>query len=104
PNYTSADAQHYKAGWAAYDVPRHLYHFSPVSMQQLMIRNGFQLQHIKPMCFDSFYVSMLSEKNTRGHNRIFKAFWIGLVSNIKAFCRKNSYSSQIYIARPAASL
>ena len=58
PNYTSYDAKTYQHFWAAYDVPRHLYHFSPVSMMQLLLRHGLQLKKIKPMWYDSFYVSM----------------------------------------------
>ena len=62
PNYTSTDAAIYKEYWAAYDVPRHLYHFSPNSMQLLMEKNGMKLLQYQPMWFDSFYISMLSSK------------------------------------------
>ena len=64
PNYTSYDATKYGAAWAAYDVPRHLYHFSPVSMQWLLKTAGFQLKKEVPMWFDSYYISLLSEKYT----------------------------------------
>lgn len=96
PNYTSYDAQHYQAHWAAYDVPRHIWHFSPDTMMQLCKRYGFELKETLPMWFDSFYVSMLSEKYKNGGN-IVKAFYIGLVSNIKALLHKGTCSSQIYI-------
>ena len=62
PNYTSKDADTYGGHWAAYDVPRHLYHFSPQSMEKLLKTYGLKLIACKPMWFDSFYVSMLSEK------------------------------------------
>jgi 2-polyprenyl-3-methyl-5-hydroxy-6-metoxy-1,4-benzoquinol methylase len=96
PNYTSYDAQYYKAHWAAYDVPRHIWHFSPDTMMQLCKRYGFELKETLPMWFDSFYVSMLSEKYKNGGN-IVKAFYIGLISNLKALFQKGTCSSQIYV-------
>ena len=62
PNYTSFDATYYKKYWAAYDLPRHLYHFSPKSMSILLNEIGFEIVSLKPMWYDSFYVSLLSEK------------------------------------------
>jgi 2-polyprenyl-3-methyl-5-hydroxy-6-metoxy-1,4-benzoquinol methylase len=97
PNYTSNDANVYGEYWAAYDVPRHLYHFSPASMKVLLESEGFKLQQVKPMWFDSFYVSMLSEQYKSGSNLV-KAFWNGLTSNIKALSDKRRCSSVIYIA------
>ncbi|MBK9477311.1 MAG: class I SAM-dependent methyltransferase [Bacteroidetes bacterium] len=98
PNYTSYDAKHYREKWAAYDLPRHLYHFSPKTMNQLLTQNGFQLVKTLPMKFDSFYVSMLSEKYKNGKINYIKACLIGFVSNLKAGLKKdNSYSSQIYL-------
>jgi SAM-dependent methyltransferase len=99
PNYTSYDATVYKDHWAAYDVPRHLYHFSPKSMQVLLEKEGFMLETIKPMWFDSFYVSMLSEKYKHGKNNLLSAVWKGLVSNIKAMSDTTKCSSVIYIIR-----
>jgi 2-polyprenyl-3-methyl-5-hydroxy-6-metoxy-1,4-benzoquinol methylase len=97
PNYTSYDAQHYKAHWAAYDVPRHLYHFSPKSMETLLTQFGFKLITKKPMWFDSVYVSMLSEQYKNGKGNIVKAGFIGLLSNIKALFNADKCSSVIYI-------
>jgi predicted SAM-dependent methyltransferase len=62
PNYTSFDAKYYQKYWAAYDLPRHLYHFSPKSMTILLNEMGFEIVSLKPMWYDSFYVSLLSEK------------------------------------------
>jgi len=94
PNPDSADAKHYKENWAAYDVPRHLYHFSKKNISDLASKHDFNLEFIKPMVFDSFYVSMLSEKYKNGN--IFSAASNGLVSNLKGRKNKN-YSSLIYI-------
>jgi 2-polyprenyl-3-methyl-5-hydroxy-6-metoxy-1,4-benzoquinol methylase len=97
PNYTSYDAQHYAAHWAAYDVPRHLYHFSLASMKNLLEQHGLTIKKIKPMWFDSFYVSMLSEQYKNGKSNIAKAFFIGFVSNLKTLFNKEKCSSLIYV-------
>lgn len=97
PNYTSFDAQHYGEFWAAYDVPRHLYHFSPFSMKRLVEQHGLTIKKIKPMWFDSFYVSMLSEKYKSGKGNLIKAFLMGFISNIKTLFNPDKCSSLIYI-------
>ncbi len=97
PNYTSYDAQHYGPYWAAYDVPRHLYHFSPASMKNLVEQHGLTIKKTKPMWFDSFYVSMLSEQYKNEKGNIVKAFFIGLISNCKTFFNKEKCSSLIYV-------
>ncbi len=97
PNYTSYDAAVYKTHWAAYDVPRHLYHFSPKSMELLGNAKGFSLEEMKPMWFDSFYVSMLSEQYRNGSGNIFGAIWNGLLSNLKALRDTKKCSSVIYV-------
>lgn len=97
PNYTSKDAELYQQYWAAYDVPRHLYHFSPSSMQVLLNKYNLKLATIKPMWYDSFYVSMLSEKCKNGKGNIIKAFFNGFISNLKAWGDKSKCSSVIYV-------
>ena len=97
PNYTSYDATVYKDSWAAYDVPRHLYHFSPKSMRTLMNVHGLQVKKLRPMWFDSFYVSMLSEQYQHGKGNIIRAFFTGFISNIKTLFNREKCSSIIYI-------
>jgi predicted SAM-dependent methyltransferase len=97
PNYTSKDADMYKEHWAAYDVPRHLYHFSPQSMEKLLAMHGLQLAAVKPMWFDSFYVSMLSEQYKNGKGNIIKALFNGFMSNLKAWGNVRKCSSVIYV-------
>ncbi len=94
PNYNSFDAQHYKQFWAAFDVPRHLWHFSQKSIA-LLFKENFKVVKTTPMKFDSYYVSLLSEKIKTGKMNAIKAFWIGFLSNLKAL-RTNEYSSLIY--------
>ena len=96
PNHVSYDAQHYKEHWAAYDVPRHLHHFEKKSMKTLLENNGFLLRETLPMKFDSFYVSMLSEKYKTGSTNLIKAFFTGLMSNLKANT-SDKFSSTIYV-------
>lgn len=97
PNYTSKDAAAYKEQWAAYDVPRHLYHFSPLSMQVLMEKHGLRILQHKPMWYDSFYVSMLSSKYIHGKPNLVGAFFKGMGSNLKAMGDVKRCSSVIYI-------
>ncbi|MBX3164760.1 MAG: class I SAM-dependent methyltransferase [Bacteroidetes bacterium] len=96
PNHKSYDAKLYKEFWAAYDVPRHLYHFEKKTMGQLLLKFGFTLVETKPMKFDSFYVSLLSEKYKHGRTNYLSAFWTGLKSNFAAKKAEN-YSSVIYV-------
>ncbi len=98
PNYKSFDANHYQTFWAAYDVPIHFWHFSKKSIQLLFERVDMKLEKILPMKFDSFYVSLLSEKYKTGKMNYIKAFFIGLKSNWKAKSTKE-YSSHIYVLK-----
>lgn len=98
PNYKSYDAKHYKQFWAAFDVPRHLWHFNQDSISKLVSKHSFKIEKVKPMRFDAFYVSMLSEKYKSGKMNPIKGFWIGLLSNVKAISTKEA-SSLIYIIK-----
>ena len=97
PNYTSTDAAAYRNFWAAYDVPRHLYHFTPRSIEKLMQLHGLKLIAKKPMWFDSFYISLLSSKYHKGKTSWLGAGVNGLRSNIRALMNKDKCSSLIYI-------
>ena len=93
PNRMSFDAGSYKELWAAYDLPRHLYHFSPTDINNLSKSFGLKLVEIVPMKFDAYYVSMLSEKYKGGS--LINAFLNGVKSNRKA--EESGFSSQIYV-------
>lgn len=97
PNYTSYDAQVYKQDWAAYDVPRHLWHFSPEGINKLLKSHSFTLKLIKRMPFDAFYISMMSEKNRGTSFPLIKGFWRGLLGGGSALFNKKASSSLIYI-------
>ncbi len=95
PNMNAYDARYYEKFWAAYDVPRHLYHFRQQDIAKLFLDMGFQLEKVIPMKYDAFYVSMLSEKY-KGRFSLFGGV-IGFISNIRA--KKYGYSSQVYVFR-----
>jgi 2-polyprenyl-3-methyl-5-hydroxy-6-metoxy-1,4-benzoquinol methylase len=98
PNFKSFDANYYGKFWAAFDVPRHLWHFSKIAIEKLFANEKLQLVKVLPMKFDSFYVSLLSEKYKNGTMNFFNAFWIGWKSN--RYGKINSeYSSHIYIIK-----
>lgn len=98
PNYTSFDAQYYKHMWAAYDVPRHLYHFSPASLETLCVKHHLKVTKHKAMWFDSYYVSLLTEKyiNWKLFGTL-RAMIVSTVSNLVAVFNNQRASSVIYI-------
>lgn len=98
PNFKSYDAFYYGKFWAAYDVPRHLYHFSKKSIAKLFGKEQMEVVKTFPMKMDSFYVSLLSEKIKTGKMNFFMGFLIGLQSNIKALI-SDEYSSHIYLIK-----
>lgn len=95
PNHLSYDANYYRNYWAAYDVPRHLWHFNPKSIKALFNNFGMKIEKVSPMKLDSFYVSLLSEKYKGNSFPYLKAFYVGLKSNLKAQ-KTGQYSSLIY--------
>ena len=98
PNFKSYDAKYYKEFWAAYDVPRHLWHFSKTAIEKLFDKQNMNLEDIKPMWFDSFYVSLLSEKYKSGKMNFISGFFIGLISNVSGLFKKE-FSSHIYVLK-----
>ena len=97
PNHNSYDAKHYKELWAAWDVPRHIWHFGPEQMKQLGEKHGLNLMGLKIMPFDAFYVSMLSEKYKKSKMIILKGLLYGKISFWKSIFKPEDCSSLIYI-------
>jgi 2-polyprenyl-3-methyl-5-hydroxy-6-metoxy-1,4-benzoquinol methylase len=102
PNYKSCDAEHYEKYWAAYDVPRHLWHFDRQTMTQLLSNAGFKIQQTVPMKLDAYYVSLLSEsyQNPKSNSLIkyFSAILQAWKANRSA-SKTGEFSSLIYIAK-----
>jgi predicted SAM-dependent methyltransferase len=99
PNPNSYDAKYYKEFWAAWDVPRHLFHFSKESLEKLLNKFDLKIVNVKPLIFDAFYISLLSEKYKSKKVKYFKSFITGLTSNRQARVKNLGYSSQIYIVK-----
>lgn len=99
PNCSSYDARRYGAYWAAYDVPRHLWHFTPDTIQRLGSKHGFILAEHHPMPFDAFYVSMLTEKNMRRPCPFLRGMAVGAWAWLHALVSKERSSSMIYVFR-----
>ena len=97
PNSNSFDASYFNAFWAAYDVPRHIYHFTPETIQFVAKKHGFKLTKQKGQVFDSFYISLLSHEYKTGSKKLVASFFVGLWSNILAYFKTGNYSSNIYI-------
>lgn len=97
PNPASFDANYFKEYWAAYDVPRHIYHFTPATITALAAKYGFKLQKSRGLIFDSFYISLLSNEYKTGNKRLLHSFLIGFISNLRAMLGKPNYSSNLYI-------
>tara|TARA_B110000091_G_scaffold192481_1_gene216934 strand:+ start:5367 stop:6224 length:858 start_codon:yes stop_codon:yes gene_type:complete len=98
PNYKSFDATYYGSFWAAFDVPRHVWHFSQTSIHKIFSFVSLKVVRAIPMKFDAYYVSLLSEKYKNGKMNILKSLWIGFQSNRKAK-RSSEYSSLIYVLK-----
>ena len=96
PNYRSYDAEHYGEYWAAYDVPRHVWHFSRSAIKDLFEEHQMTIVETRPMPFDAYYISLMSEKYKHGKHRFFNALYRGWLSNMKAR-KSGEYSSLLYI-------
>ena len=96
PNYKSFDASYYDRFWAAYDVPRHRFHYSNLGIKQTMKKFGFQCVKTKPMFLDAFYISMISEKYKSNKLFFIKGFVVGIISNLLGFFNSN-YSSSLFV-------
>lgn len=96
PNSDSYDADYFKEHWAAYDVPRHLYHFTPSTIELLFRNHGFSLIEQKPMVFDALYIAMLSTRYQTGITDYLKSIQVGMKSNAKAK-RSGQSSSLTYV-------
>jgi 2-polyprenyl-3-methyl-5-hydroxy-6-metoxy-1,4-benzoquinol methylase len=100
PNYTSHDSRLYGSDWGAWDVPRHLWHFSPFAVNQLLTRHGFRMKKSYVMRFDAFYVSLISEKyRGTGALGVLRAMIIGCWSNLVSLFIRSRGSSLIYVAQ-----
>jgi 2-polyprenyl-3-methyl-5-hydroxy-6-metoxy-1,4-benzoquinol methylase len=97
PNYKSYDALFYGMYWAGFDVPRHLFHFNKKAVKNLFHKE-FEIIKMKPMWFDSFYVSILSSRYKKSMFPFFTGILVGLRSNFMAIFTKEP-SSITYVLK-----
>jgi len=100
PNPTSWDAKKYGKYWAAYDLPRHIYHFTSDTILKLADKHGFTVTHCFPQKLDAYYISLLSEKYLSGKMNPLRSMLNGFRSNWHAGSPDRGYSSQIYLFTP----
>lgn len=103
PNHLAYDARFYKERWAAYDVPRHLWHFTPATLERLLVRHGLVVTGKHALPFDPFYISLLSEKYAKSNPlvRYARASLVGLISLVRSWSNVEQASSIVVIARKA---
>ena len=102
PNHEAQDASQYGENWAAYDVPRHLWHFNRKSMATFLQQEGLRITAILPMKLDAYYVSILSERYKRsgalGAFGLLRALVVAFRSNRSAQ-KDGNYSSLIFVVQ-----
>ena len=96
PNFRSYDAQYYKDKWAAYDVPRHLNHFSQDSIAKIFNINGLIQNQTQKLVWDAFYISFMSEKYRQKSLPLLRGIYRGMISNLKAR-KSGEWSSLVYV-------
>jgi len=99
PNHASYDAQYYKKLWAAYDVPRHLWHFTPKTIAQLANKNGFEVVSQKRLPLDPFYNALLSEQYKGNKLALLSGGVVGGISLLKSYLNADKSTSPIYILK-----
>lgn len=97
PNCSSYDAVYYKENWAAWDVPRHLWHFNPDTFMLFAKKTGFKVKTIRTLPFDVFYISILSEKHKASPASFFMGMIRGLIFSGRTFFGRNRSSSVVYV-------
>jgi len=99
PNHTASEVKNYKEAWAAWDVPRHLYHWNTDAFSHLMKRHNFTIIETKTMPFDPFYIALLSEKYKNGKGNPLSAIVQGSRSLLAGSSNIKKSSSVIYVMK-----
>lgn len=97
PNSNSLDSHHYVHNWAAWDTPRHLWHFNPDNFRLFSGKAGLHISEVKSLPFDVFYISILSERNRGTAFPLIKGMIKGLLFTMRTFFRKDKSSSQVFV-------
>ncbi len=62
PNVASFDARLYRHHWVALDAPRHLWHFTPQTIELIAKKTGFRVVQKGALPLDLFYNVLMSEQ------------------------------------------
>lgn len=99
PLWQSYDAYFYGEHWAAWDVPRHLFHFDNDSLLRVCKDAGFTFHQSNALPFDAYYVSLLSEQYKGNPLGPLRAMVIGTISGLLAIAGRRPWSSQVFVFR-----
>ena len=91
PNYNAAERPWFKSKWIAYDVPRHVHHFTIESIKKILDKYGFEIIDYRPMYIDTIY-NIIMSYNSR-LEVILKAPLLILIMLAKIFIYKSKASS-----------
>lgn len=97
PNFASADAEWFGKRWAALDVPRHLWHFSPQAFREFAEKQGFVCESTSALPLDLFYISLLSYRNDGKGMPLARGVLTGVVIALRSLFRRDSASSLVYV-------
>jgi SAM-dependent methyltransferase len=103
PNSNSFDSGHYGRFWAAWDVPRHLWHFDPETFSMFSEKMGFDVTSVSVLPLDVFYISILSEKNKRSIAGAMTGIIKGMYFSFLAIFNKMKGSSMVYVLKPGTA-
>lgn len=101
PNHNSSDGKKYQQYWSAYDVPRHLWHFEPKTLELMIEQNGWKMDSMHRLPFDPFYNAILSEQFRAASLALVRGGVAGLTSTLSALATKRRASSLIYVVSKA---
>lgn len=96
PSSSSCDALYYGPFWAAYDVPRHLWHFNSDTFMKFSAKAGLKITGIHSLPLDVFYISMLSEKYKGSKTHFISGILRGVLFSFRTLFNKYKSSSLVY--------
>lgn len=99
PNSNSFDSCHYGKNWAAYDVPRHLWHFDNSTFSRFADMSKLSIIKQVPLPFDVFYISILSEKYKGSRLPFMSGIFKGVIFSILSFFNRSRSSSVVYVLK-----
>ena len=98
PNITAAEIDFLTNKWAAWDVPRHLYHFNFKTLSKLLNKNGWEVVGSRSMFQDTFFNIYMSLKGNYV-KKIFSCFFLLVYSLINQILFSNKQSSNLVICQ-----